>query len=245
MFSRDRLDDSNLKMSEIPQGSSNGIQECLYPHLLATAGKTYDFNFSQFSTISKRFLQQHKLTEQLCRTMVQWSTPQHKKPKMPQHMTYQIAPDGIDKNSHRMVACLIPVLSWGFFWLRKWICAFPPNSQWKITDKVAIYKPSFKNKTKQKNKQTKSCFCSDNIIGSYIKLFIYLLIYLHLCNFYFSVITGVLVGLLWVWSAFAILKERWNNILISCDQVNLGYLEESDPTIANLKVSNTLMMKVN
>lgn len=45
-FSRVRLDDSNLKMSDIPQGSSNGIQECLYPHLQATTGKTHDFNFS-------------------------------------------------------------------------------------------------------------------------------------------------------------------------------------------------------
>ena len=46
IFSRDRLDDSNFKKSEIPQGSPNGVQECLYPHLLATTGKTYDFNFS-------------------------------------------------------------------------------------------------------------------------------------------------------------------------------------------------------
>lgn len=102
-----------------------------------------------------------------------------KKTKMPQYMTYQIAPDGIDKTSHRMVACLIPALLWGFFfWLCKWICAFPPNSQWKITAEVAIYKPLLKNNTKQMNKQTKRCFSSDNFVWSYSRLFIHLFAYL-------------------------------------------------------------------
>lgn len=72
-----------------------------------------------------------------------------KKFKLLQCRTYQITPDGTDKNNHRMGLCLIHMLSCIFFWMCKWISASPPNSQWKVTAEPGIYKSLFKEIHKQ------------------------------------------------------------------------------------------------